>query len=213
MDRSIVYEVGDIVKLKKPHPCGSQEWEIMRVGADFRLKCLGCGHQIMVERKLVEKNTRGLRKPGDQPAKQKRQKKVKRKNTKKSLILAELSVIIIFRDTSFLAPELKAGARDQKEVNTMNKYELAVVLSAKLEDDERAAAIEKVQGYITRFGGTVTNVDEWGKKRLAYEIQKMKEAFYYFIQFESDSVCPNEVEAHIRIMEPVIRYLCVRQEA
>ena len=75
----------------------------------------------------------------------------------------------------------------------MNKYELAVVLSAKLEDDERAAAIEKVQGYITRFGGTVTNVDEWGKKRLAYEIQKMKEAFYYFIQFESDSVCPNEV--------------------
>ena len=38
------YEVGDIVKLKKPHPCGSQEWEILRVGADFRLKCLGCGH-------------------------------------------------------------------------------------------------------------------------------------------------------------------------
>ena len=186
----------------------------MRVGADFRLKCLGCGHQIMVERKLVEKNTRGLRKPGDQPEKQEGLKKKKHeKSRKKSLILAELSVIIIFRDTSFLAPELKAGARDQKEVNTMNKYELAVVLSAKLEDDERAAAIEKVQGYITRFGGTVTNVDEWGKKRLAYEIQKMKEAFYYFIQFESDSECPNEVEDHIRIMEPVIRYLCVRQEA
>lgn len=49
------YEVGDIVKLKKPHPCGSSEWEILRVGADFRLKCTGCGHQIMVERKLVEK--------------------------------------------------------------------------------------------------------------------------------------------------------------
>ena len=56
------YEVGDIVTLKKPHPCGSKEWEILRVGADFRLKCMGCGHQIMVERKLVEKNTRGLRK-------------------------------------------------------------------------------------------------------------------------------------------------------
>ena len=55
------YEVGDIVKLKKPHPCGSSEWEILRVGADFRLKCTGCGHQIMVARKLVEKNTRGLR--------------------------------------------------------------------------------------------------------------------------------------------------------
>ena len=56
------YEVGDIVKLKKQHPCVSNEWEILRVGADFRLKCLGCGHQVMVTRKLVEKNTRGLRK-------------------------------------------------------------------------------------------------------------------------------------------------------
>ena len=95
----------------------------------------------------------------------------------------------------------------------MNKYELAVVVSAKVEDDERAAIVDKCKALIERFGGTVTNVDEWGKKRLAYEIQKMKEAFYYFIQFESDSECPNEVEDHIRIMEPVIRYLCVRQEA
>ena len=95
----------------------------------------------------------------------------------------------------------------------MNKYELAVVLSAKLEEEDRAAALEKVQGYITRFGGTITNVDEWGKKRLAYEIQKMREGFYYFIQFESDANCPNEVEQQIRIMEPVIRYLCVKQDA
>ena len=95
----------------------------------------------------------------------------------------------------------------------MNKYELAVVVSAKLEDDERAATIERVKEYITRFGGTVTNVDEWGKKRLAYEIQKMREAFYYFIKFESDSNCPNEVENSVRIMENVIRFLCVRQDA
>ena len=60
---AMVYQVGDIVKLKKPHPCGSQEWEILRVGADLRLRCLGWGHQIMVERRMVEKNTRGLRKP------------------------------------------------------------------------------------------------------------------------------------------------------
>lgn len=94
----------------------------------------------------------------------------------------------------------------------MNKYELAVVLSAKLEDEERAAAIEKVQGYITRFGGTVTNVDEWGKKRLAYEIQKMKEAFYYFIQFDAESTAPIEIENRVRIMDNVIRFLCVRQD-
>ena len=95
----------------------------------------------------------------------------------------------------------------------MSKYELAVVVSAKLEDDARAEVIEKVKALVERFGGQISDVDEWGKKRLAYEIQKMKEGFYYFIQFESDSVCPNEVEAHVRIMEPVIRYLCVRQEA
>ena len=53
----MVYEVGDIVKLKKPHPCGSQEWEILRVGADFRLKCMGCGHMVMVTRgNLKNKN-------------------------------------------------------------------------------------------------------------------------------------------------------------
>lgn len=56
------YEVGDVVTLKKQHPCGSSEWEILRVGADFRLKCMGCGHQIMIPRKTVEKSTRGLTK-------------------------------------------------------------------------------------------------------------------------------------------------------
>lgn len=95
----------------------------------------------------------------------------------------------------------------------MNKYELAIVLNAKVEDEVRLAAVEKVKEYITRFGGTVTNVDEWGKKRLAYEIQKMKEGFFYFIHFESNSDCPNEVEKNVRIMESVIRYLCVRQDA
>ena len=60
------YEVGDIVKLKKQHPCGSSEWEILRVGADFRLKCTGCGHQIMIARKLVEKNTRNLQKKSEE---------------------------------------------------------------------------------------------------------------------------------------------------
>ena len=94
----------------------------------------------------------------------------------------------------------------------MNKYELAVVVSAKLEDDERAATIEKVKAYIERFGGQITNVDEWGKKRLAYEVQKMKEAFYYFIQFDADSTVPAQIESRVRIIENVIRYLCVRQD-
>ena len=94
----------------------------------------------------------------------------------------------------------------------MNKYELAVVVSAKIEDDERAATVEKCKALIERFGGTITNVDEWGKKRLAYEIQKMKEAFYYFIKFDAESTAPAEIESRIRIMDNVIRYLSVRQD-
>ena len=94
----------------------------------------------------------------------------------------------------------------------MNKYELAVVVTAKIEDDERAATLEKVKALVERFGRKITEVDDWGKKRLAYEVQKMKEAFYYFIRFEAESTTPNEIESRIRIMDNVIRYLCVRQD-
>ena len=59
------FNVGDVIKLKKKHPCGSFMWEILRVGADFRLKCQGCGHQIMTPRKLVEKNTKEIIKKHD----------------------------------------------------------------------------------------------------------------------------------------------------
>lgn len=53
-------QVGDILKMKKQHPCGSSEWEVLRIGADFRLKCVGCGHQIMIPRVKAEKNVRGV---------------------------------------------------------------------------------------------------------------------------------------------------------
>ncbi len=95
----------------------------------------------------------------------------------------------------------------------MNKYELALVVSAKLEDEERDAVVEKAKGFITRYNGVITEVEEWGKKRLAYEIQKMHEGFYYFIHFEADTTCPNELEREMRIMDNVLRYLVVRKEA
>ena len=95
----------------------------------------------------------------------------------------------------------------------MNKYELALVVSAKIEDDARTATVEKAKDYIVRAGGTVTEVEDWGKKKLAYEIQKMKEAYYYFIHFDAEADVPGEIEQRIRIMDNVIRYLCVRQEA
>ena len=95
----------------------------------------------------------------------------------------------------------------------MNKYELAVVVSAKIEEEERIATVDKCKGYIERFGGTITNVEDCGKKKLAYEIQKMKEAYYFFIQFDADATVPAEVEQRVRIMDNVIRFLCVRRDA
>ena len=89
----------------------------------------------------------------------------------------------------------------------MNKYELALVVSAKIEDDARTATVEKAKEYITRAGGT-----EWGKKKLAYDVQKMSEAFYYFIQFDAASDAPAKLEQDVRIMDNVLRFLCVRKD-
>ena len=94
----------------------------------------------------------------------------------------------------------------------MSKYELTVVVSAKIEDDERAAVIDKCKALVERFGGTITNVDEWGKKKLAYEIQHMSEGFYYFIQFDAEGTVPAEIEQDVRIMDNVLRFLCVRKD-
>ena len=92
----------------------------------------------------------------------------------------------------------------------MNKYELALVVNAKIEDEAREAVLQSAKDLIARFGGVITNVDDQGKKKLAYEIQKMSEGFYYFIQFDAEATVPNEIEQRIRIMDNVLRYLCVR---
>ncbi len=95
----------------------------------------------------------------------------------------------------------------------MNSYELALVLNAKIEDEERETALKKVKDLIERFGGVIKDTDEWGKKKLAYEIQKMSEGFYYFIHFDAEATAPAEIEPRVRIVDNVLRYLCVRQDA
>ena len=87
-----------------------------------------------------------------------------------------------------------------------------MVVSAKLDNDARAAVVERAKGYISRHDGVVGEVEEWGKRKLAYEIQKQTEAYYYFIQFEGESDCPNELEKRMRIMDNVLRYLVVRKD-
>ncbi len=95
----------------------------------------------------------------------------------------------------------------------MNKYELALVVSAKIEEDARTAVVDKAKAIVEKAGGTITNIEDCGKKKLAYEIQKMSEGFYYFIQFDAEPEAPAAVESNVRIMENVLRYLCVRTDA
>ncbi len=93
----------------------------------------------------------------------------------------------------------------------MNKYELALVINGRLSDEERDSALQAVKGIVERFNGKIGEVEDWGKKRLAYEIQKMHEGFYYFIHFEAESSAPAEIESRVRILEPVLRYLIVKE--
>lgn len=92
----------------------------------------------------------------------------------------------------------------------MKNYELALVLIQSLSEEEKVTALEKVKELIVRFGGEITNVDDWGKRKLAYEIDKQREGFYYFIQFNAETSTPAEVESRLRITEQVLRYLIVR---
>ena len=115
------------------------------------------------------------------------------------MLFPSFHAILYFRDVKIIFLVLSRyhisweRARDQKE--------LALVVSAKVEDEVRNATVEKAKEYITTLGGTITNVDEWGKKKLAYEIQKMSEGFYYFIQFDSEPDTPTlrSVTARVKI--------------
>jgi small subunit ribosomal protein S6 len=91
----------------------------------------------------------------------------------------------------------------------VKNYELAIVLFSTLSEEEKLGTLEKVKDLIIRFEGEITNVDDWGKRKLAYEIDKQREGFYYFIQFKAQTSTPAEIESRIRIMEPVLRYLIV----
>mgnify|MGYP003600334689 CR=1 FL=1 len=54
------YDKGDIVMMKKPHPCGSTNWEVLRIGADIKIKCLGCGHVVMMSRQNFDKRMKKI---------------------------------------------------------------------------------------------------------------------------------------------------------
>lgn len=71
MANFVRYHIGDVVQMKKPHPCGSNEWEVMRIGVDFVIRCCGCGHRVMIPRPKFEKAVKKILKQADEEAEKK----------------------------------------------------------------------------------------------------------------------------------------------
>ena len=94
----------------------------------------------------------------------------------------------------------------------MTKYELAIVFRPSEDEGSFKNELEKTEALIARFGGTVDKVDLWGKRRLAYEIQKLYEGYYAFITFVAEPQTPAEIESRLRIDENVLRYLIIKVE-
>lgn len=94
----------------------------------------------------------------------------------------------------------------------MKAYELLLLLNPSLDEESRAALLEKIQGVITADGGVVDNVDAWGKRRLAFEIDKLTDGDYTLIDFHTAPAAIAELDRVLHITDPVIRYMIVRRE-
>lgn len=94
----------------------------------------------------------------------------------------------------------------------MNKYETIFILNPTLDDSAVNLNVEKFKGVIESSGGTVDNVDLWGKRKLAYEINKINEGIYVLMNFQAKPDLPQELDRQYRITDTVIRHIILKQE-
>lgn len=94
----------------------------------------------------------------------------------------------------------------------MRKYEAALILLSNLEEEVRNAEIEKVKNIITERQGTIEKVNEWGQRRLAYEIDKKREGYYVFIDFTAGSDAVDEIDRICKISDNVVRHMITVEE-
>ena len=92
----------------------------------------------------------------------------------------------------------------------MRDYELVVIIKPSVADDEVPATVEKTSQYITERGGSVAEVNQWGRKKLAYPIKDFTEGNYVLTQFSMDPESTTELEANLELSEDILRYLLVR---
>ncbi|MFR9279911.1 30S ribosomal protein S6 [Levyella massiliensis] len=94
----------------------------------------------------------------------------------------------------------------------MNQYEMVLILKAGLEEDERNQVLDRLKDAINQ-NGTVGEIDDWGTRKLAYEINYNKDGYYYVLNYEADPSVVAEVERRARILDQILRYLTVKKEA
>ena len=94
----------------------------------------------------------------------------------------------------------------------MNQYEMVLILKAGLEEDERNQMLDRLKDAINQ-NGTVGEIDDWGTRKLAYEINYNKDGYYYVLNYEADPSVVAEVERRARILDQILRYLTVKKEA
>lgn len=94
----------------------------------------------------------------------------------------------------------------------MRQYETAFLITPKLEEEETEKLIEKMAEVVKKKKGKMVNIEKWGKRRLAYPIDKLDEAIYVFFHYEGDPDIPHELQRRFRQTETVIRYLTLKKE-
>lgn len=95
----------------------------------------------------------------------------------------------------------------------MNKYEAMYIIDPNVADDARTALVERFSGIVTGGGGNVEKIDDWGQRKLAYEINDLTEGHYILMHFESEPELPKELERNFKINEDVMRFMVIRKEA
>ncbi len=89
----------------------------------------------------------------------------------------------------------------------MRNYELAYILDPELDDESVATVEDRVKGWIESAGGKITNIDNWGKRRLANPIKKHNEGYYYFVQIEMPPQAGILIERDLRLSEQILRFM------
>jgi small subunit ribosomal protein S6 len=111
-----------------------------------------------------------------------------------------------------MSPDLETGAIPRKGALLMRNYELAIIVDPELDESSITALEERLKGWIEAAGGKIKNIDRWGKRRLAYSIQKRNEGYYYFIQIEMPPEAGVAIERDIRLNEQILRHMISLQE-